>query len=255
MPYQPHQKTDKSPEELAQQREVRLRIRMANAYLKEGAVEKALGYMLSVLEMDSVAHKTRTRVAQSILANAGRMGDRGPQVTVDARSQQLTIADLARLAPGIGPMGLEVPNSGSPVSSALRPGDPAPTTDLQDMHRLLELPLRRALQAHARQTPVAKPTRWPLQPHGRHFRGRKRIRTARSAPANDTQPRGRGHAVYDAVAMVQFESQFKHEIATLIDRNLAVATDLDCSTKLARANRRFGSATFLGAHCRLGLRL
>lgn len=202
MPYQPHQKTDKTPEELAQQREVRLRIRMANAYMKEGAVEKALGYMLSVLEMENVAHKTRTRVAQSILANAGRMGDRGPQVTVDARSQQLTIADLARLAPGIGPMGLEVPNSGSPVSPALRPGDPAPTADLQDMHRLLELELpipSESCGLSARRNAVLDVTS-PTAPEVPSRPRREESGPEGCRPTAHTT-RGRGRATYDAGAV------------------------------------------------------
>jgi hypothetical protein len=103
----PHQHSDKTPEQLAAQREHRLRARIARAYEKSGIVDKALGLAGDILDDPDVAKRTKGRIIQSVLANANRAAQ-GPGTTqIDARVGVFTAQDFLRLAttPAQQPLG------------------------------------------------------------------------------------------------------------------------------------------------------
>lgn len=131
MTFRPHQRSDKTPEELAAQRARRLQNRIARALLKQDdagdtAVDAAIQTLRDTLKDPKERRATKDNAALGLLREANKAAGNLPQFTL----QQGITLDAAALLRAVAPDGLPVPNSTSDVSSVEQPRLPIPTADL-----------------------------------------------------------------------------------------------------------------------------
>lgn len=123
--------SDRSPEEIAQSRQVRLQAQILKTLLKTNAFDQVVAVFLEVINDPAATQRTRNAAAASLSAAIGRVLPQGPRVKVDARQHTMSMADLLSMV-------ADLPNRASVVSPGEQPGAPLPNGDLQDAHRLLE---------------------------------------------------------------------------------------------------------------------
>jgi len=145
----PVRRSDKTPEELAAQRALRLQLRIARALMKDetverdgqrrdvgNAIDEAIATLRETLRLpDSQARReTKNHAASTLLSAANRAAGNNPSTTINT-GVQIAAADLLRLIPAETPAGTT--GCGLPPA-AFSEALPTPTRDLQDVHRLSE---------------------------------------------------------------------------------------------------------------------
>lgn len=103
MAFRPHQRSSKTPEELAHQRAMRLKARIARALLKQdasgqSAVDEAVDALRDTLRDPKVRRATKNNAAQQLLVHANRAaGNHSPTLQVSQNQAVTSMADLLAL--------------------------------------------------------------------------------------------------------------------------------------------------------------